>query len=182
MTWFLAIALGLSALARPQAAQSGQGLAAVKRIYVGDFGHDAESKQAQAMLIAALVRGGRFIVTVDKDRADAVITGTAIEKTSHELHAMGEGTSVGTAAGAAAVDGDAGSAVIAAQHLGASDSSVDTETDQHAAVSVSLVARNGDVLWSDTEESTGGKYEGATASAVDACAKKLLGDARGPKN
>lgn len=177
MTLLLALLLGAS-----QAGQSGQALTQVKRIYVGDFGKGAESKQAQAMLIAALVRGGRFIVTVDRDRADAVLTGTAIEKTSHELHAMGEGTSVGTAAGVAAANSDSAVAAVAAQHLGASDTSVDTETDEHAAVSVSLVAKNGDVLWSDTEESTGGKYEGATATAVDACAKKLLKDAQGSKN
>jgi len=173
----LAVLLGLS-----QAGQEGQALAHVKRIYVGDFGKGPEAKQAHAMLIADLVRDGRFIVTMDRDRADATITGTAVEKTSHEVHAMGEATSVGSAAGAADVGGGSGSAAIVARHLGAGDSSVDTETDEHAAVSISLVAKNGDVLWSDTEESAGGKYEGATASAVDACAKKLLMESGGPQN
>lgn len=151
------------------------GMAAVKRIYVAPFGKSARAQAIQAMVISALVASRRFIVTENRDRADAVLQGTAIERTSKEVHAYGSSTSAGGLAGAA--NAATGRAAIAGAAAGIGDSSLDTETDSHAVVSVRLVAKDGDILWSTTQESDGGKYEGAGASAADACVKQLLQDA-----
>src|ERR1700676_3838553 len=75
-------------------------LAKVKRIYVESFGDDLLSKQAQAMVIDALTKTHRFIVTEKKENADAILKGAGLEKSSQELHATSEATSVGGAAGA----------------------------------------------------------------------------------
>jgi len=45
----------------------------VKRIYVVSFGDDEESKSLQAMVINALDESKRFIVTENKDKADAIL-------------------------------------------------------------------------------------------------------------
>src|SRR5687767_11642720 len=71
----------------------------VKRVYIESFGDDKIAKILHAMVINSLAASKRFIITENKDRADAILKGVAIEKTSQELHASGEGTSVSTAAG-----------------------------------------------------------------------------------
>src|SRR6185312_11013976 len=106
---------------RPQAIASAE-LAAVKRIFVDDFGPDPASRQVQATVVTALVRSGRFIVTENRDRADAILRGTAIEASSQEVHAFSEGTAVGRAA--------------------TKDTTVDTQTDQQATVSLRLVSKD----------------------------------------
>ncbi|TAN21238.1 MAG: hypothetical protein EPN33_11450 [Acidobacteria bacterium] len=141
----------------PAAPPAPSGLTAVKRIYVEPFGKDAQSQAIQSMVISTLVASGRFIVTENRGRADAVLQGQAIERTSQQLHTYQSATRVG--------------------RLASNDRTADTETDSHAAVSVRLVAKDGDILWSTTQESNGGKYEGAGASAADACVKQLLHDA-----
>jgi len=174
-----AVALTAAAILALAQAQTGTQarLASVRRIYVEAFAPDAASQQAQNMLVSALVASKRFVVTEIRDKADAVLKGSAIVRTSQEVHAVGEGTSAGKVAGAAAANGDHAAAAIAGMGMGASDSSLDTETVEHASVSVRLVSPDGDVVWSATKESGGGKYEGAAAAAVDACIKQLLRDA-----
>src|SRR5437899_7059811 len=71
----------------------------IKEGYVEGFGDDKESQQLQAMVISALVSTKRFIITENKEKADATLKGVGLEKTSQELHATGEATSVGAAAG-----------------------------------------------------------------------------------
>jgi curli biogenesis system outer membrane secretion channel CsgG len=156
----------------------------VKRIFVDSFGDDAISKELQSMIVSALVASKRFKVTENRERADAILKGVALEKTSQELHAYGESTAVGTASGAShgelsgangTVSGSHSGGFIA-QHMGTSDSSVNTETINDARVAVRLVNPDGDVIWTSTQESKGGKYKGASADAADRCIKQLLKD------
>jgi curli biogenesis system outer membrane secretion channel CsgG len=156
----------------------------VKRIFVDSFGDDAISKELQSMIVSALVATKRFKVTENRERADAILKGVALEKTSQELHAYGESTAVGTASGGShgeisgangTVSGSHSGGFIA-QHMGTSDSSVNTETINDARVAVRLVNPDGDVIWTSTQESKGGKYKGASADAADRCIKQLLKD------
>ena len=64
------------------AAPAAAGLQEVKRILVESFGDDAASKQIQAMVVTSLTDSKRFIVTENKDRADAILRGAGLEKTS----------------------------------------------------------------------------------------------------
>ena len=160
----------------------------VRRIFVDSFGDDAVSKQIQAMTVKSLQSSKQFIITENKDRADAILKGTALEKTSQELHAIGEGTSVAGAAGshsgsmsgsfangAGSVSGHSSGGFVA-HAAGISDSQASTETINDARVAVRLVSTDGDVLWSSTQESTGAKYKGASADVADKVVKQLLRD------
>ena len=138
----------------------------VKRIFVDSFGDDAISKELQSMIVSALVATNQFRVTENRERADAILKGVAIEKTSQELHAYSEGTAVASGNGAAAIK----------------DSSANTETVQDAKVAVRLVDPNGDVIWTSTQESKGAKYKGSSADAADKCVKQLLRDIDRLKN
>jgi curli biogenesis system outer membrane secretion channel CsgG len=160
----------------------------VKRIFVDSFGDDVVSKELQSMIISALVATKRFKVTENHDRADAILKGVALEKTSQELHAYGESTAVGSASGGShgevsgtvvngtgSVSGSSSGGFIA-RHMGTSDSSVNTETINEARVAVRLVNPDGDVIWTSTQESKGAKYKGASADVADKCVKQLLKD------
>jgi curli biogenesis system outer membrane secretion channel CsgG len=126
----------------------------VKRIYVETFGDDAISKELQSMIVSSLAKTKRFKVTENRERANAILKGVAIEKTAQELHAYSEGTLAGRAA--------------------ISDSSAHTETVNEAKLSVRLVNLDGDVIWTSTQESKGAKYKGASADVADECVKELL--------
>jgi len=160
----------------------------VKRIYVESFGDDIISKELQSMIVSALVATKRFKVTENRERADAILKGVALEKTSQELHAYGESTAVGSAGGSShgdingsmvngngTISGSSNSGFIA-RHMGTSDSSVNTETVNEARIAIRLVDPDGDVIWTSTQESKGAKYKGSSADVADKCVKQLLRD------
>lgn len=163
-------------------------LVKIKRIFVDSFGDDPISKEMQSMIVSALVGTKRFLVTENRERADAVLKGIALEKSSQEVHAFGESTAVGGAAGGhhgelsgTVVDGSgtisgSSSGGFVAHHIGISDSSLNTETIDHARIAIRLVDSDGDVIWTTTQESKGAKYKGASADAADMCIKQLLRD------
>ncbi len=179
-----------------------QRLVRVRRIYVESFGDDPISKQVQSMVIDSLMKTKRFVVTENRDRADAILKGTAVEKTSQELHAFSESGAASTAVagghadhssnvsgsvqgrsvnGTGTVNGSVhgssqGSASTYGRSVGAAveDSQVTTETVDDARISVRLVDSDGDILWTTTQESTGAKYKGASADAADKVAKQLM--------
>jgi hypothetical protein len=128
----------------------------VKRIYVESFGDDAISKEVQLMVVSSLAESKRFKVTENRERADATLKGVALEKSSQELHSYGESTAV------------RGSAI--------GDSSAHTETLRETTVSIRLVNPEGDVIWTNTQESKGAKYKGASADVAEKCVKQLLRD------
>ncbi|HKM91677.1 MAG TPA: hypothetical protein VJX29_13770 [Candidatus Acidoferrales bacterium] len=160
----------------------------VKRIYVEAFGDDKDSKQLQAMVINALSESKRFIVTENREKADAVLKGRAIEKTSQEFHALGEGAAASVAAGShhSSVSGStvagtgsvsgSSSGGFSAKGMAAGDSVASTETVNDARLAVRLVASDGDVIWSTTQESKGAKYKGASADVADKIVERLLRD------
>lgn len=160
----------------------------IKRIYVDSFGEDLISKEIQSMIVSSLVETKRFKVTENREKADAILKGVALEKTSQELHAFGESTAVGGASGGShgeisgsVVNGNgtisgSSSGGLAAHHAATSDSSVNTETINEARVAIRLVNTDGDVIWTSTQESKGAKYKGASADVAEKCVKQLLHD------
>jgi len=128
----------------------------VKRIYVDSFGEDDIAKQIQATIIDSLNESKRFIVTENKEKADAILRGAGLEKTSQEVHAHSEST----VAGSAAIE----------------DSNLSTETIDGARVAVRLVDRDGDVIWSTTQESKNAKYKSSSTDVAEKVVKRLLWD------
>ena len=158
--------------------------AKVKRVYVESFGDDQASRQAQAMVIDSLTKSHRFIVTEKKENADAILKGVGLEKSSQELHASSEATSVSGAAGShqGSISGSGGSVSgsssggFISHGAGIADSQASTETINDARMAVRLVSSDGDVLWSTTQESKGAKYKGASADVAEKVVKQLMWD------
>ena len=153
-----------------------QKLLATKRIYIESFGDDAVSKQIHAMVVSSLAEAKRLVVTENKERADAVLKGTGLEKTSQEAHAYSDSTAAGGSAGY--VHGGSGWAhgKVASSAAALEDASLTTETVDRARIAVRLVDRDGDVIWSTTQESKGAKYKGASADVAEKVVKQLLRD------
>ncbi len=136
--------------------ESAQKFIRIRRISVDSFGDDAAAKQIQAMVINSLSESKRFIVTENRDKADAVLKGSTLERRHQELHSSTEVTVAGRAAIA--------------------DASKSTETIDEARIAVRLVAADGDVIWTTTQESKGAKYKSASADVADKVVKQLLHD------
>ena len=158
-----------------------QKLLSAKRVFVESFGDDPVSKSLTAMVLDALRSSKRSIITENREKADLILKGTALEKTTQEFHAIGSATSVAGAAGghSASVVGTP-NVVTGSSHGGFAshsaaidDSQASTETIETARVAVRLVTPEGDVVWSTTQESRGGKYKGATADAAERIVKEL---------
>jgi hypothetical protein len=60
--------------------------------------------------------------------------------------------------------------------MGENESYRATERRHEAAAAVRLVDKDGDVIWSTTQESTGGKFRGASADVADKITQALKGD------
>ena len=158
----------------------------LKRIYVDSFGDDPISKQIQSFLIADLEETNRFTVTENKEKADAILRGAGLEKTSQEFHSHSEGTAVAGAAGAhsgslngswangsGSISGSS-SGGFAAHSAAINDSTASTETINDARMAVRLVDTDGDVIWAASEESNNSKYKSATADVAERLVHKLL--------
>ena len=103
------------------------------------------------MIIDSLRLSKRFIVTENREKADLILKGSALEKDSQKIHAAASST---VAAGRTGTLGRA---------IGIGDSEFSTETVSEAKLAVRLVSSHGDVVWSATEESKGGKYSELSA-------------------
>ena len=163
-------------------------LLTITRIYIDDFGTDPTAKQIQAMVVNSISESKRFIVTENKEKADAVLKGTALEKTSQEFHALNDKAAAASSHGShtGSVSGTfnngngsiygSSSGYHAGSAVAADDSTASTETINDARVAVRLVAADGDVIWSTTQESRGAKYKGASADVADKVVKRLMLD------
>lgn len=185
-----------ASLPSPCYSTTGKRLVEVKRIYVESFGEDPISKEMQSMVVTSLTGTNIFSVTENKAKADAILKGTTVEKTSQEAHSYSDATSVGTAHssvqgsssgslngyvvnGTGAVHGSSSGSISGHSHSteladATSTSSVTTVNDARA--SVRLVNSDDDVIWTTTQESKGAKYKGASADVADKIVKQLLWD------
>jgi hypothetical protein len=59
---------------------------------------------------------------------------------------------------------------------GENESSRIAERKHEASAAVRLVNKEGDVIWSTTQESTGGKFRGASADVSDKITRQLVSD------
>jgi len=135
-------------------------LLSVHRICVESFGEDKTSKQLEAMVINALSETKKFIITENCAKADATLKGVGTEQIHQEQHSSSESVGVGASG----------------QSANLSDSSHATETIFDVHFAVRLVAPDGDVIWSTTQESNGAKYKSAGPDAADKVVKRLIWD------
>jgi curli biogenesis system outer membrane secretion channel CsgG len=148
----------------------------IKRVYVDVFGDDPVSAQIQAMVVTQLLQSGKFVVTENRQKADAFLKGAGVEKTSVESHSYESGTAAGRSSGGYSGSIYGASGGFSSAGAAINDASSSSETVNDARVSVRLVNQDGDVLWATTQESKGAKYKGASADVADKVVKQLIRD------
>jgi hypothetical protein len=158
------------------ASASVSGLSEVRRIYVGELSGE-QGKQLRDLIIASLDATKLFVLTENRDRADAILKGAADDHAFTDSYDGSDGISVrengGKYGGGITSKGSGGY-----QGLGISDAESQhiKERKHEAYAAVRLCNKDGDVLWSTTQESLGAKFRGASADVAAKVARQLTLD------
>lgn len=168
----------LATLAFSQAPRSG--LREVKRIYVEELKGGPGADSLRELIVASLDSTRLFILTDNPDRADAVLKGAGDDHTYTDAYDSSEGINTrasggkygaGTTSTSSRLGGIVGGVGVAdneSHHI--------RERKHEAYATVRICSKDGDVLWSTTQESLGAKFRGASADVAAKIAKQLVFD------
>jgi hypothetical protein len=157
-------------------------LRVVRRVYVDRLTGGETAAQMRDILIGALAASRLFVLTENQDRADAVIRGAAEDLVFTDVHTSSDGinahANLGISRGLGGTSRSLGSrnSESTGVGVGQNDSEHSTERRHEALAAVRLVNKDGDVIWSDTEESLGAKFQGASADVANRITGKLRED------
>ncbi len=150
----------------------------VRRLHVQELTGGEAAMQIRDMIIAAIQASGFFSVTENPERADAFLRGTAEDLvftdqfSSHE--SVGVRSGFGTGRGSTSSRGyERNSASIGVSQ---SEDSKSSERKHEAVAAVRIVNKEGDVIWSTTQESLGAKFRGASADVAEKITRQLRAD------
>jgi hypothetical protein len=154
------------------------GLLQVKRICVGQLTGSAAADAMRDLLISSIAATGLFTLTDNADRADAVLKGAADDQSFTDTFDSSSGVNTHQNVGRGASGSSATRA--AGAYLGASAGDNEShhikERKHEAYATVRLCNRDGDVLWSTTQESLGAKFRGASSDVAAKVARQLTLD------
>ena len=160
----------------------------IKRVFVDRLTGGETAAQMRDLLITALQNSKLFVVTENQDRADAFLRGAAEDliytdqfKSSENVSMRGnssdsEGVSSDSRYNGASGGNSSRSARSNGSSIGGGESSEVKERKHEALATVRLVNKDGDVLWSTTQESGGAKFHGASADVAEKIAKQLVAE------
>ena len=180
MLWLLSLAMLIAPAQEPTAEEETVSqLAKVRRVYVDILTGGDSALQIRDLLMTSLQNSKLFIITEDEDKADAVLKGSAGDETFTDTFQSSEGINAHTQVGGG-VNGSTRTSGSSSRYAGLSigeNESRHTEERKHEAIAtVRLVNGDGDIIWSATAESFGGKFRGASADVADKIAKRLATD------
>ena len=156
-------------------------LLSIRRVYVDRLTGGETAAQMRDMLVSSLEGSKLFVLTENQERADAFLRGAAEDLVFTDVHSSSEGinarTNLGTSRSARGYNGVGTSdAVNGGLGIGENESSHIEERKHEAVAAVRLVNKDGDVIWSTTQESQGGKFRRASTDVADRITKKLIED------
>jgi hypothetical protein len=146
----------------------------VRRVYVGQLSGGAQAAALRDLIIASLNSTKLFVLTDNEARADAVLKGAADDNTYTDTFDTYEGTSGHDSLGktGSALTTKIGS-ITGGSALSANESHHSRERKHEAYATVRLCNKEGDVLWSTTQESLGAKFRGASADVAAKIAHQI---------
>ena len=153
-------------------------LSLVRRVYVEALGGGKDADQMRDMIIAAFQNSGLFVITENRESADATLRGSADDKVFRSVHNSSDSIGLHTATGfGSASSSRIGGSSSARGNAGAgvteNENSKSEENQHEASASVRLIDDEGDVIWSTTQESGGAKFRGAMADVADKVVRQL---------
>lgn len=158
-------------------------LAKVRRIYVDVLTGGDAALAIRDLLMTSLQNSKQFIITEDEDKADATLKGTGGDEVFTDSFQSSEGLNAHSQVGGGATGASrtTSSSRYAGMSVGETSSRHTEERKHEAIATVRLVNKDGDVIWSATAESLGGKFLGASADVADKIAKRLVLDYKAAK-
>ena len=146
----------------------------IRRLHVEKLAGGDTAVQIRDMLIGALQATRLFTVTENHEKADCTLKGSAEDLVFTDTFQSSEGiharTQVGSARSSGATRGGVGFSV------GEQESTRIAERKHEATLAVRLVNKDGDVIWSTTQESLGAKFRGASADVAAKVTRQLTDD------
>jgi len=151
-------------------------LLGVKRVFVDRLTGGETAAQMRDLLIASLQGSKLFVLTENADRADAFLRGAAEDLVYTDSFSSSEGDNGRSSTNVSNGIGRSRVGRALSQGAGESESLSIRERKHEALATVRLVNKDGDVMWSTTQESNGAKFRGASADVADKITKQLLAD------
>jgi hypothetical protein len=173
MTW---VVLGMLLVQLP--ADPGEELRRVKRVFVDKFGGGEAASQVRDMVIAALNKARLFVVTENPERADAVLRGSAEDLVFTDVFQTSDGVTArtGLTVGRGSTNTRNRESLGVQAGVGDQESTRIQERKHEASASVRIVNKDGDVIWSTTQESQGAKFRSASADVAEKITRALMVD------
>ena len=192
MPWILCCLLFFAPFSDPAAdeldpeEEALQQLAKVRRIYVGILTGGDAALQIRDLLMTSLQSSKQFIITEDEEKADAVLKGSGDDEIFTDLFQSSDSINAHTQMSLGQSAATRNSTSNSSSHsaglsIGENESRHTEERKHEAIVTVRLVSKDDDVIWSATAESFGGKFLGASADVADKIAKHLVADYKNAK-
>jgi hypothetical protein len=166
-------------------------LLAVRRVYIDRIGGGETADQLRDMIISSLQRSKLFAITENQERADAVLRGSGEDlvftdtlSASDGINAHGNfGASIGATSNSrygtserVNTNSRNSQGLSGGMGVGEQESVHLADRKHEASASVRLVTKDGDVIWSTTQESLGAKFRGASADVADKITRQLITD------
>lgn len=153
-------------------------LLTLKRVHVDRLAGGDTANQIRDMLISSLQAAKLFILTENQERADAIIRGSAEDLIFTDAFSSSDGLSARTSFNLGSINRSSVNRRGVSGSAGVSDneSSRVQERKHEATAAVRLVNKDGDVIWSTTQESFGAKFRGASADVAEKVTKQLVED------
>lgn len=150
-------------------------LTTVRRVYVDKL-TGTTSEQIRDLLMASLQSSKLFIVTENAARADVTLRGTAEDLIYNDTFQSSDGVDMRGNLSTGSGSGKTRQSRTNGLSVGDRESIRFSDRRHEAVVSLRLVNKEGDVIWSTTQESRGGKFRGAAAEVAEKVARQLMVD------
>jgi hypothetical protein len=151
-------------------------LVEVKRIYIAPLIGGVGAASLRELMMASLDSSKLFVMTDNPDRADAILKGAADDQTFTDTFDINQGLSARQSLGVGSGRTRSASGGSGGVGFGDVESRHTKERKHEAYAAVRLCNRDGDVLWSTTQESLGAKFRGASADVAAKVAHQLTLD------
>src|SRR5262245_45860468 len=148
----------------------------VRRIYVDRLTGGETAAQMRDLLVSSLESAKLFVLTENEARADAILRGGAEDLVFTDVFSSSEGINARANAGTGRNSRSSQGGAYGGFGIGENESSRTQERKHESVAAVRLVNKEGDVIWSTTQESQGGKFRRASTDVADRITKKLVED------
>jgi hypothetical protein len=151
-------------------------LLSVHRIYVDRLTGGETAAQMREILISSLAASKLFVLTEKEERADAVLKGAAEDLVYTETHQSSDSINAHMNLSNRTGTGNYGKGSAAGLGIGDNESDHSAERRHEALAAVRLVNKDGDVIWSTTQESLGARFHGSSADVAEKITAQLKED------